>query len=450
MDRARGAPLALRVLFVLAVVYTGRIGPLVADAMLLALLWQACRSDSAVPRNAAAAVTGLVIGITALQVTSDVAGGARDFGRIVTNVGAIYFAGYAFGLFALLRRWEKTESRARVMARMREAFWRVAPAVVVILGLLATRVLVDPSFGGFLPAPVRPIVVVKSAVVAPAFAFILPVLSSAPDGTLAARWRRPLVCVWVIAVAVYAFEGRAAALGVGVALAVTYLRPARLARAGYVLAIMLAVMWGTGLSFDLGHREISFDAAVEAAGSLIELEPASESNYAATREWRTDWWSQIVEDIREEPLLFSGLGWDTSLGDHYGINDRQISVGDDTSRVHFPHNLFMTLAGLGGVVLAVAFLSVPVLSMARRPQGLAPEDVPIVKATKAALVAALVVSGTGVLVEGSQGGWLYWSVMGFLWWLSTAPAEVVEETRAGRRGRLSPASPSRARTRSAG
>lgn len=413
-------------MFVLLVVYAGRIGPVAADALLIVVLVQACRVDMAVPRHPAAVATAIVLGMTAVQLTAEVLDGNQDAARMVTNLGAIYFAGFAFGVYALLRRWEQRSGRAMVWSRMRDRLGRFTPVVTIIAGVFALQVVLGLSVDASLPAFARPILVERTAIIAPTLTFLLPVLTSAPDGSVAGRWSRPLLVIWSLSLVVFAFEGRAVALGVGVGLIVMYLRPARLARVGYFLAVLLALLWVTGVSIEVGRREVSFDFALQSAASLVNAEDdsvtdLSEQTLSRTKEWRTEWWSQIVDDIREEPLVLAGHGWSVNLGDKYGINEERIRNGG--ALADFPHNLFLTLAALGGVMLAAAFTAVPLLTLARRPQGVHAADTAIVAAAKAALVAALVVSITGVLVEGSQGGSLFWILIGFLWWATAPPME---------------------------
>lgn len=419
---ARGdrPPFALVVTFALLVLYTGRMGRGVADLALVVLLVQALRPDMAIPRHPAVAAVAVVAAIVAVQVGVELLEGTDDPGMIVTNLGAVYGAGFAFAVYALMRRWEASAGRAAVEQRLRRAVDRVVPAVVVALALLALRLVLLPDLGAGLPAAVQPIVYVSTAVVAPTLAFVLPVLAGAGRDTLAARWRRPLVATWLLAFAVFAFEGRAVALGVGIGLAVTHLRPARLLRVAYGVLVVLVALWATGLSIGVGEREVSFDQAVEAARSVVSSESDEEdADLYRTKEWRTEWWAEIVEDVRSEPFVLRGHGWDVSLGDRYGMNDARRELGLDLPPIVFPHNLFLTLAGLGGVVLAVMFLAVPVLTLARRRSG----GGALATGARAAVVAALVVSMTGVLIEGSSGGSFFWVMVGLLWWFDAAPVQ---------------------------
>ena len=127
---------------------------------------------------------------------------------------------------------------------------------------------------------------------------------------------------------------------------------------------MLA-LYVSGATITMQRREVSYDALTDAVASVVGGKPEDEigGGYVGTAEWRARWWSDIWDDVAAQDMYLTGHGWGDNLAVRYGIVPA--SAADDPRVLRLPHNIFFSLAGRAGLVVAVAFIAIPVLTIAR-------------------------------------------------------------------------------------
>ena len=124
---------------------------------------------------------------------------------------------------------------------------------------------------------------------------------------------------------------------------------------GLIVAGML-ILWVTNFRYEIPGgkgREISVDQIVENLVSVTGADMGSES-LDSTKEWRMDWWKEIISYTVHGPYRWSGKGFGINLADDDGFRLDQ----DGTLRSpHSVHMTFLARAGLPGFALwAVAQL----------------------------------------------------------------------------------------------
>jgi hypothetical protein len=122
----------------------------------------------------------------------------------------------------------------------------------------------------------------------------------------------------------------------------------RVVSAAAVLIVPLAFLGVSGVKFQVGGREVSVEQQIEKSLSLIGL--SSESRYENTREWRMNWWGDIINYTVYGPYFWTGKGFGINLADDDGY---QLEA---SSALRSPHNSHLTVlarTGVPGLVLYV-------------------------------------------------------------------------------------------------
>lgn len=411
------APSTLRVLLVVLVLYAGRLPPYVAETVLLLVGAQAVNRHSRVARSAGAALALAVVGVVTVQVVLEQTRGMQLSGELARNLAAIYYSGFAFAVYALLRRWEMSTSAQEVTRSIERALARSAPYLLAYVCALAVRMAVlPPDAFPPPPTPLREFVGTSGANMVVPLIILLAMIHRATPDTAIGRHRRACLMIWGAAAIAFAFEGRGLALALVVGGLACRPDPARLARWVYVAGVVVAVLWLTGVSISAGRREISYTAAVDATLSVIAPEEdAGQGDFGTTRDWRLDWWKDIWSDVAHEPMVLAGHGWGVNLAEQYGIG---LERSDD--RFNYPHNIFLSIAGHGGLIVAVAFVGVPLCTIAKKPTpprggrflGLA---------ARSSLAGIMVVAMLDAAIERALVGSVYWIIIGLVWWVSAPP-----------------------------
>lgn len=430
--RAPGpAPFALRALFVGLVLYAafgkgfayaGWPPVYVGEVLLVTVLGASLRSRWALPTNAAAVITAGLLAMAAVQFVSDRLGATVPLLETLRGLAPVYYASFAFGGYALLRDYELREGRRAVLDAVERAAARAAPLVLGVLLVLAGLLLVRPSGLPAWPGSGVPVLLTKPGDIAVALVLFLPILRSP---AVADKVRLPPSIVLAMVVftgLLVTFRSRGALLALVIGLVVARPNSVRIARGLLAATAVLLLLYVTGLRVEVGRREVSFDAARDAAASLVVSEPDDEigSNLVGTRNWRAEWWSGIWDDATGEAMVLHGHGWGDNLAVRYGVIAP--SAGDEARVLRLPHSIAFSLIGRAGILFAVGFLAVPVVTIVRslrRQWSGAPG--PVVDGARGAVAAAVVTSLSGVYIESPQGGILLWSLIGFLWWATARP-----------------------------
>ena len=441
-------PWGLRLLFVGFVLYAtfgkgfayaGWPPVFVGELLLIVLVVAALQTELVVPTHLAALVTLVITVVAAIQVVLEGLFGAAPLVETLRGVAPIFYAAFAFVTYALLRWHEGRVGTNQVVDRIEQAAARCAPWITVSLLALSVLLLryppgVRPTGIPTWPGSGVPVLYTKATDVTVALTLLLPVLSTARAPGATVRGRRLVVAVWFVTGLVVSFRSRAAFLALVMGAFVARPGVTRIMKAVGVATAVFALLYVSGATLTLGDRELSARGAVAATASVLgrPSDDQLSANYVATQNWRTDWWADIWADVTDEHMVVHGLGWGENLALRYGVVPA--SRADDPRVLRLPHNIFLSLAGRGGLVIAAGFLLVPALTLVRsfRSSSWVTRS-PLVEAARGGVVAALVVGLTDVYLESPQGGILFWCLIGFLWW-SFAPHDPPTHLRAGEPG----------------
>jgi hypothetical protein len=400
--------------------------PLFVGEVLLALVLLATwHANAAVPRNIPAAVTAGLVGIAAIQVTVDVLDGGHELIEIARGVAPITYAAFAFGMYALLRRWEGGAGRRQVLATIDATVARLVPLIIATLAVLASVLLTGTTWGPRWPGSGVPMLLTKPGDIAVTVVLVAPyVLRATASGRPVAR-RRLMFGLWVAVSLLISFRSRGALLALAAGLLVARPRPERVLRMVVAVGVLLFVLYLTGVTVRAGNREISYQEVGRIVTSIVDsdAEDAPGSNLVGTRHFRTDWWGAIWDDALQRPMLVTGNGWGDNLTLRY--HGQSEERADDPRALRSPHDIFFSLVGRAGLITAFAFVFVPLATVWRalaRPG--AGRDLRIVEGVRGAVVASLTTALADVYLESPQGAILYWSLIGFLWWVTADPVQV--------------------------
>jgi hypothetical protein len=423
--------------------YAGVPPVFVGEVLLVVVLVGSLRAAAPVPRHAAAVLALGVAGLAAVQLVVDRFVAADPVLETVRGLAPVYYVAFAFGLYALLRRLEGQVGRTAVVEAIDGAVDRVVPFVVVVAFGLGVLLVAEPAWVPVWPVSEAPVLSSKSTDLSVTLALLLPLLvartravRSGPGSEAGRIPARLLMGMWLVATLLVAFRSRGAVLGLVAGCLVVRPDPVRAIKAVLGALAVVVVLYVTGISFNVAGREVSFDGAVESASSLLGSTSTDDQqgNFVGTKQWRTEWWSAIWSDVTGSgadagrggldggggrPMLLHGHGWGDNLAVRYGVVPP--GAESDPRVLRAPHNIFFSLAGRAGLVLAVGFVAAVVATVvvaARRRR--VPTSSPTLLAARGAVVAALVTALTDVYIESPQGAILLWSLVGLLWWGSAA------------------------------
>lgn len=428
--RVLGIALVLYLAFGKGFAYAGVAPVFLGELLLVTVVFVALGSDTALPRNAAAAIAALLVGVALVQLAVDRFTAADPWLESLRGVAPIYYSGFAFAVYALLRRYEASAGHRAVMRAIEGASAGAAPVVVVLIALvLLMRLLGGPSFGPTWPISGGPLLITKATDIAVALSVVLPALLARRAGPTTLRHRRWLLAVWVAIALVVSFRSRAALGGLVIGYAVARPSLARALRGLLAIAVLLVVLYVSGLTITLGRqRELSFRSGVDSVASLVGIdEGIDNSRLTGTRNWRIAWWSEIWDDVTSRPMVLHGYGWGDNLAIRYDV----VPPGADRDPrvLRAPHNIFFSLAGRAGLAVAVGFVLVPILTVARSFRRRGQHDRSFaIDGARAGIAAAVVVAFSDVYLESPQGGIVMWTLIGFLWWVDAAHDYGVAET----------------------
>ena len=180
-----------------------------------------------------------------------------------------------------------------------------------------------------------------------------------------------------------------------------------------MVATALLILALTGLEIEVPggkNRPISFDQLTKSVFSVTS--DTGTDGMDSTKEWRMEWWKDIVNYTFNGPYFWGGKGYGISLGEDDGYE-----VGDGSLRS--PHNVHMTILGRSGVPGLVLWLSVQIvwafgicwayLTAWRKKQIRWASLFLFV----ACFWAAFLINGSfDVYIEGPMGGIWFWTVWG--------------------------------------
>jgi hypothetical protein len=183
-----------------------------------------------------------------------------------------------------------------------------------------------------------------------------------------------------------------------------------------LLAIGLLAMWVTRFRVDLPGgkgRDISAEQVVANLSSVAGGDTGSDS-LDSTKEWRMDWWNEIIRYTIHGPYRWTGKGFGINLADDDGFRL------DEDGTLRSPHSVHMTFlarAGLPGLGLWILTLGTWLIGMidgylrARRQGDLRWQGVFLFIGCY--WCAFLINASFDVFLEGPMGGIWFWCLFGF-------------------------------------
>jgi hypothetical protein len=418
------APWSMYLLFGALVLFAGRVPGPASDVLLLFLVVALCRPRMTVPRNAAAVFALLLLATVGIQVAFDALSPTRPAMSVAKNLSPVYHVLYAFLVYAGLRTWEQRASRAEILHRIEEAMVRWAPFVIVAMGVTAVAQIVKPAWLQSEPASAllgTPLDVMGATAVV-----VLPALCAAVARGRGLRTIAP-IAVWLVTVVIIVFRSRSSMVALLVVL-VLMARATQLARAVFVGAVLLLGLYVSGLSIDVETREISFDAVMSTITTVTSGDDASAAGtFVETRQWRSEWWADIWDRVFAERMILHGDGWSEHLGLRYDV---EWFWGDTLTAPTQPHNILLSLVAHGGVVVGALFAAAVAATLIRahRRRKLHPPSLALDGALAGAVV-AFVAALMNPMLDVSLGAVLFWTLVGFLWWVSAPNPSVVTDRR---------------------
>ena len=403
--------------------YAGWPPVFVGEGLLVIVLASAVRPWASIPRNPAALVAAALVGLGIVQVAVDRLVGAVPLMETLRGLAPLYYSTYAFGVYALLRAYEQQAGRAVVLNTIDRAMARTGPWIVSTVTALAALLLIEPAGLPTWPTSGVELFFTKSGDIAVTLVLFAPVLFDLRVGGRIGGHRLALIGMWCSAALLVMIRSRGALLALVAGLLVARPHPVRMVKALMAVATTVLVLYVTGLSVEVSGRELSFAALGDAVQSVVGGAPEDQAsnNYVGTTNWRAEWWEDIWTDVRQERMVLHGHGWGDNLAARYGVTPA--TADQEFTALRLPHNIFFSLAGRVGLVTAIALVVVvPILTISPTFSGRAGLPVPpMIQAARGAVAAALVTGLTDIYLESPQGGILFWSLVGFLWW-ACAPA----------------------------
>jgi hypothetical protein len=403
--------------------YAGWPPVFIGEVLMALVIAGSLRPHAAIPYNAAAAVTAVLLGFGVVQLAVDRFDGAVPLLETLRGLAPLYYSVYGFGTYMLLRAYEQRIGRAAALAAVERAVIAAAPWVIGVVTVLTALLLVEPTGLPTWPISGVPLLLSKPWDLAVTLVVFAPVVFMRLNRPAFGTHQLVLITMWCGSALVISFRSRGALLALVAGLIILRPHVARIIKGIVVVTTIVLLLYVTGVSVQVGYREMSYAALGDAVASVFGRgsDERVGGDYVATTEWRSEWWRAIWADVAEEQMLLHGHGWGDNLATRYGITSH--GAADDPRALRVPHNIFLSLAGRAGLVVAVGLVVVvPVLTIGRTFRRQRDQPTPrTVEAARGGIVAALVASLTDVFLESPQGGIVTWSLLGFLWW-SSAPA----------------------------
>jgi hypothetical protein len=193
------------------------------------------------------------------------------------------------------------------------------------------------------------------------------------------------------------------------------LRPKNIApwRLGTMILVSLFLLWASDLKIPVPggkDREVSFQQIVD---NLLSITGQSHQvGLEGTKEWRLQWWTDIVNYTVHGKYFWSGKGFGVNLADDDGYQ-----VGDGTLRS--PHNVHMTILARMGVPGIVIWMLMHVfvgaslfLNYLRARTSNDERWTKFFMFIFAFWLAFLINGSFDVFIEGPMGGIWFWTVVG--------------------------------------
>jgi hypothetical protein len=113
-----------------------------------------------------------------------------------------------------------------------------------------------------------------------------------------------------------------------------------------LMCIPLALFIASGFSFELAGKEVSVQRLTNALGSIVGQ--TSADRYENTKEWRLNWWKDIIGYTIDGPYYWTGKGFGVNLADDDGY---ALSADSALRSPHNSHMTFLARMGVPGLAL---------------------------------------------------------------------------------------------------
>lgn len=322
---------------------------------------------------------------------------------------------WGYALFGLAVAWSVTPAHIRALIRV---YRPLVPIVVVWVPVSAALVL---GYGTAIPAAPGsdvPIIYFKpgdaGVHLAGVAAFLLVGLYAAVRPASAVH--EGLIWVgWVIAVAVAGASSRGGlvATSVIVATALFVRSSSRWLALGLVALAMLAVAVLANPSVPIPGRSRDVSVQQLALNVLSVVVDTGAPELEGTRNWRLEWWDEIIAYTVNGPFFWEGKGFGINLADDDGF---QVDAEGTLRSPHSGHFDILARAGVVGLALWIAVLVAFAWVIIRAAQRASKAGRAIWVAVMGWLFvywAAAVINGSfDVYLQGPQGGIWFWVIVG--------------------------------------
>ena len=323
---------------------------------------------------------------------------------------------WGYALFALVVSFTITRSH---LEGIHAAVQRWLPWIIT---LGAASYAVHLSIGPSLPSPPGsdlPILFIRAGEMAVHLAGMAAFLilglysdTSSEDGRRG-RGETLLYAVVILGLLVLSAFSRGAFLTIGITVFVAFLfKPSvRFFQFLAVGALLLPVLLVVQPTFKFGAREFSAKQITENVTSLFS--PQGGTELAGTRNFREEWWDEIISYTFHGPYFWGGKGFGVNLADDDGF---QVLADGSLRSPHNGHLNFLARMGVPGFMLWLTILSVFVITMVRARQLFLRRGDTLLAGLAAWILVYWLAAATNasfdVYIEGPQGGIWFWSLIG--------------------------------------
>ena len=123
---------------------------------------------------------------------------------------------------------------------------------------------------------------------------------------------------------------------------------------GAVLATTLGIFAAVDLRIAGKEQSRTFDARQLVINATDIFSSSGSNRGDETKEWRLNWWTDIVQYTLHGPYFWYGKGFGVNLADSDGYQTSDLSAGEPPLRS--PHNVHMTMLARGGVPAFVLWI----------------------------------------------------------------------------------------------
>ncbi|HLI51276.1 MAG TPA: O-antigen ligase family protein [Thermomicrobiaceae bacterium] len=221
--------------------------------------------------------------------------------------------------------------------------------------------------------------------------------------------------LWIIDFLICSAASRAAFLAAGISSGIAYaLYPTKRIVSAFVIGgALLSILLILNPSVDLGgyHRTFSIQQFSDNLLSIVGKE--NSGDLQGTKDWRLEWWTEIINYTFHGPYFWTGKGFGINLA----IADGFAAQGSSLRAPHNGHLDILARMGIPGFTLWIVLqLSILVsfirgIMLARRHQQPFWARVQVWLFTL--WLANIIDMGFDVYLESPQGGIFFWSVVGF-------------------------------------